>query len=269
MKKNKIFDCITFYDENLITNARIEILNKYVDYFIICESRYDHKGNKKEVNFVLKNKNYEKKVRHLVIEKNFPDVTNGWKVEEFQREYILNGLKDASENDIILYSDSDEIPNPIKIRNLELNKKYAIFMQKFFVYKLNVFNKYESPWEGTRACKKKDLKSVNFLRKKILKKNLNKPFWKFNLEKNIQIINDGGWHFNNLYSPNKISKKLQTFQHSEFKSKKFSSVDLIKSKMENLEDLFGRNHKYEKVIINNEYPEYILNNLDLFKEHIL
>ena len=53
-----------------------------------------------------------------------------------------------------------------------------------------------------------------------------------------------------LISPNKISKKLQTFQHSEFKSKKFSSVDLIKNKIENLEDLFGRNHKYEKVIIN-------------------
>ena len=140
MNKSKIFDCITFYDENLITNARIEILNKHVDYFIICESRYDHKGNKKEINFNLENKNYEKKVRHLIIEKNFPDVSNGWEVEEFQREYILNGLKDASENDIILYSDSDEIPNPIKISNLELNKKYAIFMQKFFVYKLNVFN---------------------------------------------------------------------------------------------------------------------------------
>ena len=104
MNKNKIYDCITFYDENLITNARIEILNKHVDYFIICESRYDHKGNKKEINFNLENKNYEKKVRHLIIEKNFPDVSNGWKVEEFQREYILNGLKDASENDIILYS---------------------------------------------------------------------------------------------------------------------------------------------------------------------
>ena len=51
------------FDENLITNARIEILNKYVDYFIICESRYDHKGNKKEINFILKNKNYEKKVK--------------------------------------------------------------------------------------------------------------------------------------------------------------------------------------------------------------
>ena len=269
MTKDKIFDCITFYDENLITNARIEILNRYVDYFVICESKYDHKGNKKEINFNLKNKEYQKKVRHLIIEKNFPDTSNGWKVEEFQREYILNGLKDASDNDFILYSDSDEIPNPIKISNLELNKKYAIFMQKFFVYKLNVFNRYESPWEGTRACRKKDLKSVNFLRKKILKRNLNKPFWKFGFEKNIQIINDGGWHFNNLYSPEKISQKLKTFQHSEFGSEEFSSVDLIKTKIENLEDLFGRNHKYQKVNIDKQYPDYILKNLNLFKKHIL
>jgi len=74
--------------------------------------------------------------------------------------------------------------------------------------------------------------NVHFLlRKKILKRNLNKPFWKFGLEKNIQIINDGGWHFNNLYSPEKISQKLKTFQHSEFGSKEFSSVDLIKTKI--------------------------------------
>ena len=49
MTKEKIFDCVTFYDENLITNARIEILNQYIDYFIICESKYDHKGNKKDI----------------------------------------------------------------------------------------------------------------------------------------------------------------------------------------------------------------------------
>ena len=123
MNKDKIFDCITFYDENLITNARIEILNKYVDYFVICESRYDHKGNRKEINFNLKNKQFEKKVRHLIIEKNFPDISNGWKVEEFQREYILNGLKDASGNDFILYSDSDEIPNPALLKDVNLKKK--------------------------------------------------------------------------------------------------------------------------------------------------
>ena len=142
-------------------------------------------------------------------------------------------------------------------------------MQKFYVYKLNIFNPHETPWEGTRICRKKDLKSFTFLRKKILKKNLNKPFWKFGVEKNIQIIEGGGWHFNNLYSPDKISKKLKTFQHTQFSGKEFSSIDTIKEKIKSLEDLFGRNHKYVKVLIDNNYPDYILKNLNLFEKHIL
>jgi len=76
---NKIFDCITFYDENFITNARIEILNKHVDYFIICESRYDHKGNKKEINFIgkealqkIKNKTIDRRFIMLTLKDNKP-----------------------------------------------------------------------------------------------------------------------------------------------------------------------------------------------------
>ena len=110
----------------------------------------------------------------------------------------MQGLKDASDNDLIMYSDSDEIPNPKIIENLSLSKKYGIFMQKFFTYKINVFNKYESPWEGTRICKKKHLKNFTHLRKKIISKNLKKSFIKIFVEKNIELLDDGGWHFNNL-----------------------------------------------------------------------
>ena len=46
MRKQKIFDCITFYNENLLVNSRFEILNDAVDFFIIAESNFDHKGNK-------------------------------------------------------------------------------------------------------------------------------------------------------------------------------------------------------------------------------
>ena len=267
---SKIIDCVTFFQENLQMELRFSILKNIVDKFVVCESIYDHRGRTKTINFSKDDyPEVKDKIEHIILTKKFPIENTPWQNQATQREYIFTALANTNDDDYIMFSDSDEIPNPKLLKNLSLKNKFAIFMQKFFVYKLNVFNKYESPWEGTRACKKKDLKSVNFLRKKILKKNLNKPFWKFSLEKNIQIINDGGWHFNNLYSPYKISKKLQTFQHSEFEAKEFSSVDLIKSKIEKLEDLFGRNHKYEKVVINNEYPEYILNNLDLFKEHIL
>ncbi len=269
MNKNRIFDCVTFFDENLITNSRFEILNNVVDYFVVCESKYDHKGKRKKINFKLLNKKFKKKVRHIVISEKFPNTKNGWKTEEYQREKIFSRIKDAKDNDLILYSDSDEIPNPIKIRNLKLKKKYAIFMQKFFVYKLNIYNKYESPWEGTRVCRRKNLKSFTFLRKKILKKNIHKPFWKFNIEKDIQIIKDGGWHFNNLYTVEKISKKLKTFQHTFFSNRKFSSIKIIKNKIKNLNDLFDRNHKYNKVKINNSYPEYIRKNKKIFKDFII
>ncbi len=142
-------------------------------------------------------------------------------------------------------------------------------MQKFFVYKMNIFNHYETPWEGSRICKKKNLKSFTFLRKKILKRNINKSFWKFNIEKDIKIINDGGWHFNNLYPVEVISKKLKVFPHQEFSSDKFSNIDIIKKKISNLEDLFNRGHQYKKIEIDDSYPEFLIKNLEKYKYYIL
>ena len=83
-------------------------------------------------------------------------------------------------------------------------------MQKFFVYKLNIYNKYESPWEGTRVCRRKNLKSFTFLRKKILKKNILKPFWKFNIEKDIQIVKNQVLKWNLEDSENLISRINET-----------------------------------------------------------
>ena len=115
----------------------------------------------------------------------------------------------------------------------------------------------------------KNLSSINYLRKKILKKNINKPFWKLHVEKDIEIFQEGGWHFNNLYDLQTISQKLKVFPHTEFSTKKYSEINTIKKKIENLEDLFERGHIYKKVDIDNSYPGYILKNLNLFKNHIL
>ena len=268
MSKNKVYDCVTFFDENLLVNLRFEILKDVVDYFIVCESNFDHKGDKKEINFKLLNQKFKHKVRHIIIEENFPKIKNGWEVESYQREKIHKGLYDSNENDLIMYSDSDEIPNPNTIQNLDLKKKYAILLQKFYVYKINIFNRYESPWEGTRICKKKFLKSFTYLRKNIRSKNLKKAFWNIKYEKSIDIINNGGWHFNNIYDAETISKKLKTFQHTEFSKETYSSVKVIKEKILNLEDLFGRKHKYQKVDINEEFPEYIRINKLYFKNFI-
>ena len=269
MTRNKIYDCITFFDENLLVNTRFEILKDVVDYFIVCESNYDHKGNKKKINFKLNKQKLKDKVRHIVIKENFPDLEDGWKCEAYQREKILEGISDSSGNDLIMYSDSDEIPDPTIVKDINLKKKYGIFLQQFFTYKINIFNKYESPWEGTRICRKKNLKSINFMRKKILSKNIDKPFIYFNTEKNIELYQNGGWHFNNLYDVKTISKKLKVSPHKEFSENQFSNESIIENKISNLIDLYDRGHKYEKIKIDSSYPNYIIENIDKFKNYIL
>jgi len=268
MRKNKIYDCITFFQENFITNIRFEILNKHVDFFIVCESIYDHRGKKKEINFKLKNPYFRNKVRHIILRDPFPEKLNSWERQAFQREYIFNGIKDSHDEDYIMFSDPDEIPRPEELKNFILKKKYAIFQQKCFNYKLNLLNINETPWSGTRLTKRKFLKSFNYMRQKILKKNI-KKWWKFNVERNIQIIDDGGWHFNNLFSPEMMSVKLKAFAHNEFAAEEYSNVEVIKKKIDQKKDLFNKGHKLERVDIDETYPDYIIQKMAELEKFII
>jgi beta-1,4-mannosyl-glycoprotein beta-1,4-N-acetylglucosaminyltransferase len=264
----KIIDCVTFFNENFIFNLRYKILKDFVDEFVVCESIYDHRGKEKKLNFE-ENKYNDKKINYIVLDKKFPKKNNIWENQAMQRDHMLEKLNYLEEDDYVFFSDPDEIINPNKLKNFELNKKYGIFMQRCFNYKFNLFNPHESPWEGTRVCKKKNLKSINFMRQKIKSKNLNYKFFRIDKEKNIQIFNEGGWHFNNILSPKEISLKLKTFAHSEFSDKKFSSIKIIENKIEKKIDLFERRHQYIKVEIDATYPKQISQNQSLFKEFII
>jgi len=132
-----------------------------------------------------------------------------------------------------------------------------------------LFNPYESPWEGTRVAKKKNLYSIDFMRQKVKSKNLNYNFFRIDKEKNIELFKNGGWHFNNLMTPENISLKLKTFAHTEFSQDKFSSVEIIRNKINQKSDLYDRGHTYERVSLDKRFPDYILNNLDKFKEFII
>ena len=263
-----LVDCITFFRENFITNIRFEILNNVVDYFIVCEARYDHRGNRKKLNFKLKNKKFKKKIIYLVLDCQFPKNYNSWERQAYQREYIFNELKNFNGNDYIMFSDPDEIPNPRTLKDFILFNKYGIFLQKHFVYKFNIFNHYSSPWEGTRICKLKDLQSINFMRQKVLLKNLHK-WWRPDKERNIQIIKDGGWHFKDIFSAKELSLKLKTFAHTEFDIEKFTNLEAIKKKINNYFDIYGKNERYKKVKLDKSFPEYILKNKKIFKNFIV
>ena len=258
----KIFDCVTFFEENRLMELRFNILNDYIDYFIVCESKYDHQGRKKKINFnTHKYPKFKKKIIHIVLKK-FPKNLNPWERQAFQRENIFNGLKKANNEDLILFSDPGEIPNPFVIKKINIEKKYIIFLQNLFYYKLNLKDiKLGKNWEGTRGCLKKNLKSIDFMRQKVVKKNLKYGFWRLDKERDIQIIKNGGWHFSYLLTPKEIQKKITTFAHTELNKKKYTSLKNIHYCIKNHKDLFHRNVIYKKIKIDNSFPEFIRKNI--------
>ena len=262
----KIFDCITFFEENFLLKIRFEILNKFVDYFVICESNYGHDGVKKKINF---NKNrypkFKNKIIHLIIKK-FPSNTNRWNKQDYQRNYLFNGIAKAKPDDMIIFSDSDEIPNPFLFEKFKSKNKYFLFIQKHFCYKFNIYNSNEYKWEGSRACKKKYLKDFNWLRTKIRKKNINYPFWRIDKIRNINVLNNGGWHFSYFLTTTQIKNKIKSNPHTEFINKKNLNPKTIKERIKNTLDPLGRNIILKKTKNKTSLPNYINKNKKLFKD---
>ena len=268
-KNNKLLDCVTFFDNNFMFQIRYNILVNYVDYFVVCESLFDHKGNAKKQNFVWRDEYSKEKIKYYLLDKPFPKNTNPWENQAIQREFLLKCTNFADKEDYIFFSDPDEIVNPKLLENFELENKFGIFMMDCFNYKFNLYNPYESPWEGTRVAKKKNLKSIDFLRQKIKSKNLRYSFFRFDKEKNIKLFDQAGWHFNNIMSPKDISIKLKTFAHSEFSDEKFANEKVIKSKIQDHRDLFERGHKYKKVELDKSFPDFIIRNKVRFSDWII
>ena len=107
------------------------------------------------------------------------------------------------------------------------------------------------------------------MRQKIKKKNLSYSFLRFDKEKSIEIFDDAGWHFNNIMEPEKISLKLRSFAHEEYAKDKYSSIEIVKEKIKKGIDLFGRNHTYKKVKLDESFPKFLLDNLEEFQEFII
>ena len=163
-----------------------------------------------------------------------------------------------------MISDIDEIPNPNKFNEFDLKNKYACFLQRNFQSKINLLNVTDGDWAGTKICKKKYLRSPQWLRDIKVKK---RPFWKI-FSTNIQLIKNGGWHFSFLKDPNSIRKKIISYSHQEYNTSDFTNIENIKKKISSGEDLFQRKIRYEKIDIDDSFPKYIVNNKEKFKDWI-
>ncbi len=266
----KIFDCFQYFNEEHIADLRFNILNEFVDLFVIVESTVNHQGRPKKLHFdISKYKKFKNKINYIVVDDTPENIKKPHKggeslVEQHQRNSIMKGLKKCGDNDLVILSDVDEIPDLNKLNEFDKNK-YAVFSQKMFMYKLNLLNLRESNWHGSKICLKKKFKSPQWLRNLKFKKY---PFWRIDKTRNLQIIKNGGWHFAYLQSPENISKKIKSFAHGEFNTDYTSNEENIKLKIEKEEDIFNRGYKIKKIEIDSSFPEYILKNKEELKEWI-
>ena len=144
----KLLDCFMYFDEDMVLDIRLNTLNDKVDKFIIAEATKNHAGHPKKLNFNINNfSKFRDKIIYLVIEDLPTHVKffkKGWHEnhlrDQFQRNSLERGYKDFSDEDLIMISDIDEIPDPKKIKNFKIENRYACFMQKNFQSKINLLN---------------------------------------------------------------------------------------------------------------------------------
>ena len=251
----KIIDCVTYFDEPMLFEVRKNILNKYVDIFLVIEARYTHSGKKKKLNFNINNyPDIKNKIIYLIIDNEPHDLIVGNSLSSSQKrinslkrinqsyDKALDYLKICSADDIFILSDIDEIPNLARLNIKDIDSKIILFKQKMFYYKFNLY--YDLiPWFGSKACKIKNLISPSFLRHA---KSKRYPYWRIDTwfskvkHHSVHIIEDGGWHFTNIKPPEKIFEKYLNFgHHNEFEDNEIGIEDIKKMI---LEKRVGYNH---------------------------
>ena len=277
-----IYDCFTFFNELELLDLRLNILNDVVDKFILVEMNKTHMGEDKPFIFDDNKEKFSKfldKIIYIKVDK-YPELSNSkedcdgnkWILENYQRDQIMQGLKDAKDDDIIIISDLDEIPNPDCI------KKYTngiqTFEQKNFYYYLNYLNVSDPilRW-GTKICHFSDLKEPKIE----LPNNPRYSYSKYGMptylrcciyDPSIKFIKNGGWHFSFVMDIDKMILKRQSIVEQQYNTEENMSYDYIKRMIEKGKDLFSRPYEYEAIKIDKSYPEYIRKNQDKYSKLI-
>ena len=294
----KIYDCFMYFDEDLLLDLRLNTLNEYVHKFVITEATYSHNGSKKKLKFdINKFSKFKNKIEYIVVDQQPPNilvfnendnlerknqklVLNGYARDNYQRDRLADGITEALEDDIIIVSDLDEIPN---LKNINFNKiknKIIQFRQRMFYYKLNLCYP-DFIWFGSKACRKKNLLSPQWLR------NIkSKKYSKFRIDlffnkkkySDIFFVFDGGWHFTCIRTPEDLEYKLLNFaHHHEFEESGLKINDLRKLILEKRvmynHSVDQKGYKWSgksklQKVLNSELPDHINLNINSYKEWI-
>ncbi|MFS3135216.1 discoidin domain-containing protein [Gluconacetobacter sacchari] len=267
----KVYDCFTFFDEFDILELRLEELDSVVDYFVICEANETFVGKQKEMSF-HQNREKFKKFLHKIIYvpvTDFPSPHDVWVREEHQRECLLRGLKAASDEDFILFSDVDEIPKAEHVASARHVDGYVRFKMDMFQYYMNLRERKNS-WDACNGLQKKYIPTLDCSPSGT--KSLS--YARFNLDEisrhtsiPVLSVDNGGWHFTHLGGVEQLLKKFDSYSHANDPwPSKMKNVETLKSQIALGVAIWSGDRLAEYVPIDNTFPKYLLNNIEYYSK---
>ncbi len=284
-----IYDCFTFFNELDVLEIRLNVLKNVADKFVLVEATRTHQGKEKPLYY---NENKERfsefsdKIIHIIVD-DYPPYQgkSAWTLERYQRDMIARGLTDCKNEDMIMVSDVDEIPNPESVQKYKNATGVFIFRQKMYCYYLNCLNVANGGnyrWDGTvmsrfgyhlSPMQMRELSIVQggahspkFLRQMYNRYRLIR--WQLNNRVRIRSVQNGGWHFTYLGGAEMIIKKLEAFAHTEYNDSRYKNPQKIEEIINSGKDIFGRNYSYRFVPLDDSFPEYILKNTEKYRNFL-
>lgn len=273
-----VYDCIPFFNELDILNLRLHILDPLVDKFVIEESTVTFSGAPKELCFEKNKKRFEEllpKIEYIVVD-NSPVGATTHERDNFQKNALVRGLIDADEKDVVILSDVDEIPNPKVLKEIidhfDPEKIYHLAQRMFYCYLnmeevsgnlLSITGEFpgvdRKMWLGTKVFSKKSIPEGGIIR--LREASVTSPA--------AVRVADGGWHFGYMGSSResdvskRIGEKVVAAAHQEY-----NNQDTLAEARDRLmlgQDMFGRDARFERVEIDESYPEYLLAHLEEYQ----
>lgn len=271
-----IYDCIPFFNELDILKLRMHILSPYVDKFVLEESTVTFSGEPKEMTFA-RNRDmfaeFEDKIIYVAVDNSPTSGVTTHERDKFQKNQLIHGMADCKPDDIVIFSDVDEIPNPNVlaeiIQDFDSTKIYHLAQRMFYCFLnmeevsgslLSITGEFKGverkKWLGTKICSFGNLpeEGIVFLREV----STDDP-------RSVRVA-DGGWHFSYMggdgekNAKKRIAVKVKAAAHQEYNSTQYWTEAL--DRLMCGEDIFGRSGKFIRVPIDESYPEYLQKHQD-------
>ncbi|MDR9891584.1 benzoate transporter [Pseudenterobacter timonensis] len=287
--KNKvnlmIYDCFLYYDEEMLLDIRLNTLAEVVDRFVIVESTHTFTGKPKKLNFdASRFEKFKDKIIYVVysdapIRKPGTDECDAWANEAATRNAIMRGLETATDEDIILVSDVDEIFRPQAIKAINPRHLCTLLHMPFYNYQFNlqVFNLDGSPRQCTlaRATTFKNLKHYfggepetfrNVKKAKLHRNAITRAWFKWR----CNVIKEAGWHFSWIMTPERISEKMSTISHTEYDLPHLNNKEHIIRAITEAKDIWNRERKMIKQdLCPTRFPAYLVENAHKYNDFIV